>query len=151
MAQIHALLLVSDQPLPVDEIMDRLKISRGNASMSLRMLIDWGLVSRFRRPGERRDNYTSENNPWQILAKVVRERKRKEIDPTAVALEECLAKLPTSEGSAAHKVFRQRLEGLLQIFALIDAVYEHIVKGDETLQQFANAFLQSKGAIHAKG
>src|SRR5579859_4064237 len=62
MAQIHALLFVSSRPLTVDEIMQRLLISRGNASMSLRDLMDWGIVRRFRRPGERRDTYTSETN-----------------------------------------------------------------------------------------
>src|SRR4051794_23106958 len=62
MAQIHALLFTSTNPLTVDEIMDRLLISRGNASMSLRDLMDWGIVRRFRRPGERKDTYTSETD-----------------------------------------------------------------------------------------
>ena len=144
MAQIHALLLVSDHAMPVDEIMDRLTISRGNSSMSLRMLMDWGLVSRFRRPGERRDVYTSENDPWQILAKVVRERKRRELDPTASALKECLAMLPDTSNSEAEQVFRKRLDGLLQIFALMDAVYDQVVKSESTLQQFASALLTKR-------
>src|ERR1700722_8139740 len=94
MAQIHALLCVSSDPLAVDDIMQRLLISRGNASMSLRDLMDWGLVRRFRRPGERKDVYTSESDPWQMFSRVVRERKRREIDPTTRALRECLPWFP---------------------------------------------------------
>ena len=60
MAQIHALLFITGQPLEVNEIMERLQISRGNASMNLRELMDWGIVRRFRQPGDRKDTYLSE-------------------------------------------------------------------------------------------
>src|ERR1700691_1832401 len=83
MAQIHALLFVSGVPLEVNEIMDRLQISRGNASMNLRELIDWGIVRRFRQPGDRKDVYISDTDPYQMFLRVVRERKRRELDPTA--------------------------------------------------------------------
>ena len=63
MAQIHALLFVSGVPLEVNEIMDRLQISRGNASMNLRELMDWGIVRRFRQPGDRKDVYISDTDP----------------------------------------------------------------------------------------
>jgi DNA-binding transcriptional regulator GbsR (MarR family) len=81
MAQIHALLFVSGVPLEVNEIMDRLQISRGNASMNLRELMDWGVVRRFRHPGERKDTYVSESDPYQMFVRIIKERKRREIDP----------------------------------------------------------------------
>src|SRR5580658_4766972 len=90
MAQIHALLFVSGVPLEVNEIMDRLQISRGNASMNLRELMDWGIVRRFRQPGDRKDVYISDTDPYQMFLRVVRERKRRELDPTADAIREVL-------------------------------------------------------------
>src|SRR5580704_8564320 len=93
MAQIHALLFVSGESLEVNDIMDRLQISRGNASMNLRELMDWGIVRRFRRPGDRKDMYSSETDPYQMIARIVRERKRRELDPTADSIREILGSL----------------------------------------------------------
>lgn len=131
MAQIHALLFTSTGPLTVDEIMERLLISRGNASMSLRDLMDWGIVRRFRRPGERKDTYSSETDPWQMFARVIRERKRRELDPTARAIRECLAMLPKDTEDPDAQVLSTRLEGLVEIFDLIDLVYRQTISTDK--------------------
>src|SRR4026207_2034820 len=56
MAEIHALLYITAQPLCTDDVMERLNISRGNASMSLRALCDWGIVRRLHKRGERRES-----------------------------------------------------------------------------------------------
>ncbi len=130
MAQIHALLFITARPLTVDEIMKRLMISRGNASMSLRDLMEWGIVRRFRRPGERKDTYTSESDPWLMFVRVVRERKRRELDPTAQAIRECIAMLPKPNATPEGKVFSERLSGLLEVFKLLDAVYENALSTD---------------------
>lgn len=139
MAQIHALLFISGKPLTVDEIMSRLLISRGNASMSLRDLMDWGMVRRTRKPGERRDSYSSESDAWQMFARVVRERKRREIDPTARAIRECISMLPSIESDEVGR-FRNRLTGLLEVFDLLDAFYQRVFSTDsiffETVQVF---------------
>lgn len=128
MAQIHALLFVVGQPLEVNEIMDRLQISRGNASMNLRELMDWGVVRRFRQPGDRKDTYITETDPYQMFIRIVKERKRREIDPTAEAIAEVIARLPESDPSVEVSELRQRLAGLLEIFELADAVYKEIFR-----------------------
>lgn len=138
MAQIHALLFATGKPLNVDEIIARLQISRGNASMNLRDLMDWGIVRRFRRPGERKDTYVSEADPWQMFARVVRERKRRELDPTADAIRECIAKLPES-GSEAAQIFRTRLATLLEIFDILDAVYQRGFSTDKNFNETREA------------
>ncbi len=134
MAQIHALLIATGKALSVDEIIDRLGISRGNASMSLRDLMDWGVVQRFRRPGDRKDIYSAEADPWQTFAKIVRERKRRELDPTRTAILECLVRLPNIPEHDEIVAFRRRLNGLLEIFALVDWVYEEAFKQDDQLR-----------------
>lgn len=142
MAQIHALLFITGEALTADEIIERLQISRGNASMNLRDLIDWGIVRRFRKPGERKDTYESDSDPAQMFVRVARERKRRELDPTGAAIREVLAKLPDSETTAEAKLFRDRLTGLLEIFDLIDAVYRQVLLTD---QAFFHAMQQFRG------
>lgn len=147
MAQIHALLFITGEALSADEIIERLHISRGNASMNLRDLLDWGIVRRFRQPGERRDTYISDSDPAQMFARVARERKRRELDPTAAAIREVMAKLPDDETSPQAKVFRDRLSGLLEIFDLMDAVYQKVLMTDsaffETMRQFKSEMGQA--------
>jgi len=126
MAQIHALLFVTGVPLEVNEIMSRLQISRGNASMNLRELMDWGVVRRFRQPGDRKDTYISETDPFLTLVKIVKERKRREIDPTTDALREVLTKLPEKNPDADIQHLRNRLSALLEIFDLVDVAYKQV-------------------------
>lgn len=139
MAQILALLFSSSEPLTVDEIMERLRISRGNASMSLRDLMDWGIVRRFRKPGERRDTYVSDSDPWIMFAKVVRERKRREVDPTVSAIRECLARVPEGDDPEAQAL-RQRLTGLLEVFGLMDTAYQQVFATDQAFKNTLRLF-----------
>lgn len=135
MAQIHALLLASGQSMTMDEVIQRLHISRGNASMNLRDLTDWGLVHRFRKPGDRKDIYAGDDDVVNMFARVVKERKRREIDPTVSALHDCLAMVPEDDTSEEAEVFRNRLKCLLEIFGLIDRVYEQVFESDTSFRE----------------
>jgi DNA-binding transcriptional regulator GbsR (MarR family) len=141
MAQIHALLFVTGVPLEVNEIMDRLQISRGNASMNLRELMDWGIVRRFRRPGDRKDTYISETDPYQMFIRVVRERKRREIDPTTDAIRECIRRVPDTDPTGQAQTMRQRLEALLEIFDLLDAGYKQVFGSDRSLDEMKDLLI----------
>jgi DNA-binding transcriptional regulator GbsR (MarR family) len=83
MAQIHGLLLVSIEPLDTDRVMEELSISRGNASMNLRGLVEWGIVKRVRRPGVRREYFEAEKDLWEVARQIADRRRRKELDPVA--------------------------------------------------------------------
>jgi DNA-binding transcriptional regulator GbsR (MarR family) len=135
MAQIHALLFVTGVPLEVNEIMDRLQISRGNASMNLRELMDWGVVRRFRQPGDRKDTYISETDPFLTLVRIVKERKRREIDPTTDAIREVIAKLPEGHSNDEVRSLRNRLQALLEIFDLIDVAYRQVFATELSLDE----------------
>ncbi len=80
MAQVHSLLLISPNSLTTDEVMDELGISRGNANMNLRHLVDWGLVYRDLQKGERKDFYRAEKDMWLVARRIADERKRRELD-----------------------------------------------------------------------
>jgi DNA-binding transcriptional regulator GbsR (MarR family) len=144
MAQIHALLFVTGGPLEVNDIMDRLLISRGNASMNLRELMDWGIVRRFRAPGDRKDSYVSDHDPYQMFLRVVRERKRREIDPTDAAIRECLSFLPDTDHSEAAETLRARLRGLLEIFDLIDAAYNMVFSSDTAFNDIRQMLMEGR-------
>ena len=88
MAEIHALLFIEGRPLCSDEIMDRLQVSRGNVSTTLRQLADWGIVTRVRLRGDRKDHYQAEQDVWTLLSLIVRARKRRELEPLLAALED---------------------------------------------------------------
>lgn len=90
MTAIHALLFIEGKAMDADEIMARLGISRGNVSMTLRTLVEWGIVRRVNQGAQRRDLYEAEQDVWTLFSTVVRARKEREIDPLAQVLQGCL-------------------------------------------------------------
>jgi len=80
-AQIHALLLLSPEPLAVEDIMEELHVSRGNISMSLRSLMDWGIVYKKFKPNERKEYFASEKDVWTFATQVAQERQKRELKP----------------------------------------------------------------------
>jgi DNA-binding transcriptional regulator GbsR (MarR family) len=125
MAQIHALLFISPEPLSANEIMDELQISRGNVSMGLRELIAWGIVNRVHVKGERREFYTTEKDVWKMFRIIARERKRREVDPTIDVLRQSMADLNEISDSEGEYE-REQLKNLLSFFETGIAVYEDL-------------------------
>ena len=81
MGQIHALLLISPEPMCSDQIKEELDISSGNTNMNLRALIDWGIIYRKSKPGDRKDYYIAEKDLWKVFKKTLLKRKQKELNP----------------------------------------------------------------------
>lgn len=81
MAQIHALLLLATEPLSAEDIMEELQMSRGNVNMNLRALMDWGIVRKENKIGERREFFSTSKDVWELAKQVSRERRRREIEP----------------------------------------------------------------------
>src|SRR2546427_375493 len=92
-AQIHALLYISPQPLHAEEIADTLNVARSNVSTSLRELQGWRIVKLVHVLGDKRDHFETMKDVWEMFRIVMDERKRREIDPTIALLEECLAEV----------------------------------------------------------
>src|SRR5438445_3290379 len=113
MAQVHALLMVTPEPLSTEEVMEQLKISRGNAHANLRELVGWGLVHSVFRKGERKERFEAEKDVWKIFCTIARERKRREIDPVLEVLRQCeqrTAALRGADAVAFHKQVKALLE-----------------------------------------
>lgn len=87
MGQIHALLMMAPQPLTADQIIEELAISRGNVSMNLRSLIEWGLVHKIYITGDRKEYFAAEKDMWKMALRIARERKQRELDPVIQSLQ----------------------------------------------------------------
>lgn len=121
MAQIHALLYAEAEPLDTDTIMDRLDISRGNANMNLRNLVQWQLVHKVHFKGQRKDFYTAEKDVWNIVSTIVRERQQREVAPIRQNLEECLKVFEAeSSESPREKEFKERIENFVQFLDMFE-------------------------------
>ncbi len=90
MAEIHALLYLTTEPLCTDDVMEQLEVSRGSASMNLRELVNWGLVHRVHRRGDRKEYFDGEKDVWQMSETIMRERRRREVQPVVETIERCL-------------------------------------------------------------
>jgi DNA-binding transcriptional regulator GbsR (MarR family) len=132
MAEIHALLYITGQPLCTDDVMDRLHISRGNSSMSLRALCDWGIIRRMHRRGERREYFESLHDVWEMFSIIAAERKRREMDPVLETIKTCIRELEQDKiGNLAEddsfKRTRQRLDGMEEFMSLTNKVFQQFV------------------------
>jgi DNA-binding transcriptional regulator GbsR (MarR family) len=127
MARIHGLLYISGAALSMDDIMARLAISRGNVSMNLSKLVEWGLVRRVHQRGSRRDYYESLSDIWEMFTLVANQRKRREIDPILNTLRRCREALsPEALGAWAEEdpaqARRARVNDLLSFLTLVDGL-----------------------------
>ena len=96
-AQVHALLMLSPKPLPADEIGETLNVARSNVSTSIKELQSWGLVRVVHVFGDRREHFETLRDIWEMFLVIMRERKRRELDPTLATLRECAAEAKTNK------------------------------------------------------
>ena len=123
-AQIHALLYFSPQPLAADEIVAALGVARSHVSNSLRELQSWGVVKVVHQLGDRREHFQSIKDVWQMFEILLDERKRREVDPTLKALRETTAQI--DEGSPVDPHTRQRLQEMLACFEAMDGWFGEV-------------------------
>ncbi len=123
-SQIHALLYLSSAPLPADEIVDQLKLARSNVSTGLKELQGYGIVRRVHVEGDRRDHFVAETDLWDMLMRIVAERKRREVDPT-IALLADLAERLKQDQSAPPQV-RERIVRMHEFISTLGNWYEQV-------------------------
>ena len=137
MAQIHALLLISPESLCVKDIMDELQISIGNANMNLRALMDWGLVYKELKPGERKEFFVAEKDIWDVIKKIIINRKRKELEPALKVLDEITA---VDGDSPQIQQFTKTVQEIRLFSSKADALLETLLKADS--DWFVKSFLK---------
>lgn len=130
MAQIHALLLVSSEALSADEVMEGLQISRGNANMNLRDLMNWGLVDKVLKAGERKEFFTAEKDIWKVAMRIIRERRKRELEPMLQVLEG-LKEIEGDKKDKDIKAFTDTINQIQKFAGQADRALDGLVKADE--------------------
>ena len=129
LAEVHALLYITGDALCTDDVMDRLEISRGNASMTLRGLTDWGIVRRVHKRGDRKEYFQAEADVWNMFKTIATERKKRELDPVVTSLYEIRDLTGMRTGAAPELVqHNERLDRMLEAI--------------EALNQFSTALFE---------
>jgi DNA-binding transcriptional regulator GbsR (MarR family) len=142
MAQIHALLIITPRALTTDEVMEELKISRGNAHTNLRELVGWGLVRSVVRKGERKEYFEAEKDVWKMFCIIVRERKRREIRPAIHVLKDCIERVDDLK-SAEARGFTAQTKALCEFMEMADGVLSKVVRSEQsTIIPWAMKFLK---------
>jgi DNA-binding transcriptional regulator GbsR (MarR family) len=132
MAEVHALLFIVGRPMNTDEVMERLGVSRGNASMTVRALVDWGIVARAHVRGDRKEYFHAEQDVWKLFRTILRERKKREIDPLLESLRACRAMTERGgrridAGASALAAHHRRLDDLLAFLHLVNTISERFI------------------------
>ena len=121
-AQIHALLFLSDRPLSAEEIASTLSVARSNVSTSLRELQGWRIVRGVSVFGDRRQHFESMKDLWEMFRVIVEERKRREFDPTVAVVRECVAEARKSGADDTYA--RDRMEEMLEFIVLMSGLFD---------------------------
>lgn len=125
-AQIQALLFLSDRPLTAEDIAETLGMARSNVSTSLRELLAWQLVHRTPVLGDRRDHYVAETDLWQMATKVAQGRKAREIDPMVAAIRDAMARLKSDDEGVSPQV-KSRLRNMHDFVTTVDGWYQQML------------------------
>ena len=139
LAQVHALLLVSPVALSTEDLMAQLKISRGNASMTVRELLDWGLIYKELRPGERREFFVAEKDMLEVTRCIIRACKRRELDQMKRSLDQ-LAAVPGNPADADYRAFHSALPDIQQLANASDKLLNRLMQAKKSW--FWNTFIK---------
>lgn len=123
-AQIHALLYLSDKPLTADAIVDALGLARSNVSTALKELQGYAIVRRVHIEGDRRDHFVAESDLWEMLMRIAAERKRREIDPTIAILGELAERLRADNAAPPH--LRERVARMHEFIGTLGGWYDQV-------------------------
>jgi DNA-binding transcriptional regulator GbsR (MarR family) len=123
-AQVHALLYLSDRPIDAEAIVEALGLARANVSTALKELQGYGIVRRVHVEGDRRDHFTAETDLWEMLMRIAAERKRREIDPTLALLAELSERMKNDRTAPAH--VRERVTRMHEFIATLGSWYDQV-------------------------
>lgn len=123
-AQIHALLYLSDTPIHAEQIVDTLGLARSNVSTALKELLSYAIVRRGHVEGDRRDHFVAETDLWEMLLRIAAERKRREIDPTIQLLRQLSERLAADPDAPPQ--LRERVGRMHEFISTLGGWYEQV-------------------------
>ncbi|MBN9298407.1 MAG: transcriptional regulator [Filimonas sp.] len=139
MAQVHALLLVASKPLSTDDIMEQLNISRGNANMNIRELMDWSLIDKVIVPGDRKEYFSADKDIWNVATRIIAQRKKRELDPMLKVLNQ-LSEVEGDKKDPETKAFIETIGSIKKFAGHAEKTFDTVIKAEENW--FLNSFLK---------
>lgn len=139
MAQVHSLLLVASKPLSTDEVMEELSISRGNANMNIRDLMEWGLVDKVIVPGDRKEYFSAEKDIWKVATRIMYQRKKRELDPMLKVLNQ-ISDIEGDKRNADVKAFTEAIDNVKKFASQAEKTMDVMIKAEENW--FWSSFLK---------
>lgn len=130
MAQVHALLLISPDALCTEDVMEKLSVSRGNANMNLRDLMNWNLVYKELKPGDRKEYFKAEKDIWEVAKRIAKERKRREIQPLIASLN-ILTDVDEDKRNTEVKDFLDMVNNIHSVVTKMDSAVDTLIKAEE--------------------
>jgi DNA-binding transcriptional regulator GbsR (MarR family) len=127
MAQLHALLMISESALSTEDMMESLSISRGNANMNIRALVEWGLVDKELIAGDRKDYYSAKKDIWVVARQIAKQRRKRELDPVINALQSLKNDKEVDKNSELGK----RITDIEDFALKVDRMLEKFTASDE--------------------
>jgi len=142
MAQIHALLLISAQALSTEDVMEKLEISRGNTNMNTRELITWGLVRKELKAGDRKEYFVAQKDIFIVVQCIIRERKKRELDPLRRALEGLSENLEGDPNNTDIQLYKQVVGEIQELTTTADKVLTYAAGAEKSwfFKQFLKLF-----------
>lgn len=131
MAQVHALLLIAPEALSADDIMEQLQISRGNVNLNVRALMDWGIVRKELRPGERREFFSAEKDIHKVATLILKERRKRELEPLLRVLGEVSEVEPSTASAKETAAFTKMVDSIQGFAGFADKAASTLIKADE--------------------
>jgi DNA-binding transcriptional regulator GbsR (MarR family) len=149
MAEIHALLFLTGSPHCTDDIMEQLQVSRGNASMNLRQLVNWGLIRRTHIRGDRKEYFISDLDAWQMFETITRERRRREVEPIIETIDRCrqglaaeMDQLSTDERAEAER-YDEKLKDMIEFIHAVNALLDTVLSaGGGKIRKLTTAMMK---------
>lgn len=130
MAQIHALLMVAPEALSAEDIMEQLQISRGNVNMNVRELIDWGLVKKEYKLGERKEYFVAEKDIYKVAKLIIIQRKKRELEPMMDLLQE-IGNIDATAKTDEEKAFKETVKDIRAFAVKADTTLDRMIRADE--------------------
>ena len=149
MTEVHALLFIAGEPLSAEDIMERLSISRGSVSTTLKQLVEWGLVQRVRLKdrADRRDYHQAEQDVWTLFYTILRARKRREFDPLVEELGGCRVAQKGSRKSDRSKQHDQKIDELLELCKFFDGLANTVSKSGKGIERASKLLARVLGVV----
>lgn len=139
MAQVHALLLIAEKPMSTDDVMEGLNISRGNANMNIRELMDWGLVDKVIISGDRKEYFSADKDIWRVATRIMAQRKKRELDPMLKVLNQ-LNNVDGDKKDPDIKAFTEVIGGIRKFAGHAEKTLDTIIRAEENW--FLNSFIK---------